>query len=263
MFKSVPLGVAMVGLRGEQWGSGGARELIERLGRLVGGEGAACGMAAQIDARHAELRPRELDRSARRDLAAMFKRVQIPCCGLDLLIPPGHFADSASVDKAVASVIAAIEMCAELRSLGATIDGASVSIELNDQTPVGVVAAIEQACQRVGVRVADVGHGGLPRSEWIGVAVDPAGAFARGERAEDLAARVGRGVVSARISDVARGAGALRCEPGAMEGRLDLQAYGATLGVIGYRGAAVIDLRGVAGADGAMISRIVDRWAGS
>src|SRR5690606_35381914 len=68
----------------------------------------------QLSATHPGLRPRELDQSARRDLLATLRRRERSPAGVDLWIPPEHFADAAQVDRAVAAAIAAIELAADL-----------------------------------------------------------------------------------------------------------------------------------------------------
>src|SRR5690606_13026801 len=56
--------------------------------------------AVALDASAAGLRPRDLDRSARRDLAALLRRLELAFAGLDLWIPPEHFASPEHADRA-------------------------------------------------------------------------------------------------------------------------------------------------------------------
>jgi sugar phosphate isomerase/epimerase len=260
MFPKIEISVAMVGLTGEG-DRAASRQVIERLGGMstLGVRG------VQIDGTRAGLRARELDRSARRDLAAMLRRLQIACSGLDVFVPSEHFASAATVDRAVASVVGAIELAAELRTLGAGGE-TSVSVVLPKDAGADVLRAIESAGEREGVRVADCAWR-MRETESavigavVGVGIDPAAVLSAGESPAKLAARLGVRVVSARLSDVVKGVGAVRCAPGAKDGTLEMAAYHATLGVIGYRGMAVLDLRGVLD-PAARIRGVVERWGG-
>lgn len=270
MFQAVDLSVAMVGLPSEP-GAAGSRALIERIGAMgrIGVRG------VQIDATRSGLRAREMDRSARRDLAALMRRLQIACSGLDVFVPSEHFLDAQTQDRAVASVVGAIELAAELRGLGAVgaagVGAAelSVSVLLPRELPMDVAGMIESAADREGVRVADhclplreTKAGEQSRaSEVIGVGIDPAALLSAGESPAKAAARLGGRVVLARVSDVLRGVAGVRCVPGASAGSLEVEAYRATLGVIGYRGLAVLDLRGVSGGL-ENVEEAVKRWRG-
>ena len=62
----------------------------------------------QLSAAQPGLRPRELDKSARRDLLATLRRREMSPAGVDLWIPPDHFLASATVDRAAEAVVEAI-----------------------------------------------------------------------------------------------------------------------------------------------------------
>ena len=79
----------------------------------------------------------------------------------------------------------------------------------------------------------------------IGIGLDPATAFASGADPVSIAAQLGKRLVCARLSDLAGSntIGASRVVPGS--GRLDLNAYFATLSTIGYETHAILDLTGL------------------
>lgn len=218
----------------------------------------ASGFAAvQLNAAAPGIRPRDLDRSGRRDLAALLRRSDLACAGLDLWIPPEHFVSSAHVDRAVAAVFAAVELASELSLLAvdgkkspADRRGAALCLTLPASPPADVVAAISTHAARHGVRIADhawpIADPTADASPWIGVGIDPAAVLSAGEDPAALAARLGSRLAAARVTDVAAaGPTAGRIAPGAPGGRLDLLAYAASLTVAGYSGWAVLDLRGV------------------
>lgn len=63
------------------------------------------------------LRARDLDRSARRDLAAIFRRDGLAITGWDLPIPPAHFSDPARADRAISAARATIELAGDIERL--------------------------------------------------------------------------------------------------------------------------------------------------
>ena len=70
--------------------------------------------AVTISAARAGLRPRELDRSARRGLAAELRRLELHCTGIDLFLPREHYQRSEHVDRAIAAATGAIELADDL-----------------------------------------------------------------------------------------------------------------------------------------------------
>lgn len=228
----------------------------------VAGAGAR---GVQIDATMAGVRPRELDRSGRRDLASLLRRVELVCTGVDVFVPPEHFASPQHADRAVSSVLGAIEMAADLAALssGSIVTRLSraagaVSLTLPDKTPPDVLAAIAAHASTCGVSVANFAWPIAEESGdgTIGVGLDPATAMAAGEDPIALAARLGKRLAGARLSDLAKGVGAGRVAPG--EGRLDVGAYMVTLATTGYTGAAVLDLHGLR-TPGRAIADVVER----
>jgi sugar phosphate isomerase/epimerase len=196
--------------------------------------------AVQLDASAPGIRPRELDRSGRRDLAALLRRLELSFSGLDLWIPPAHFADPAQADRALAATSAALELAADLSRLVAG-DGSRVSVTLPEKATPALVESIASAADRVGARIAD--HQWPLRSGGdgpLGIGIDAATLLAAGA---DPAAEVSRlpGIpASARFSDFAPGG---RVAVG--EGRLDVLAYRVALATKGYMRSMVVDLRGV------------------
>lgn len=212
----------------------------------------------QLDLTQPTLRPRELDGSARRDVAKTIVRSGLQLAGVDLFVPPADFLDAARVDRATSAVLAAIECGAELRS------GCVVSLVLPAGLDVGVLQAIAAQAERFGVRVADhawparqiddsIGHA-------VGIGIDPAAMMvqtnATGTKesvavsardipntvatlAAPIAARWSEAGIVGRIAHGDRASG------------LDVLQYAAVLGARGYGGAMVVDLRSVVELGGA------------
>jgi len=198
----------------------------------------------QLDGAMRGLRARELDRSARRDLASVLRRVQLGFSGVDLWIPPEHFTDPRYMDRAVDAVNEAIELAAELARLN-TQPHAVVSIQLHPEVSPGVLEVLTASADRSGVLLAD--HQWPALKTWIpggcaGIGIDPAAMFMSGETAPIAAAsRLGSGIISARLSDVTS---AGRVAAG--KGRLDLLAYEIALSTASYSRPLIVDLRAVA-----------------
>jgi len=126
--------------------SDSARGLIE----WVSAEGCR---GVVLDAIHPEMRPRDLGRSARRDLAASVRRAELEWMGIDVFVPAAHLASAEHSDRALAAVIGAIELAGELRTMGIG-DKPVVTLDLPDEPAEGVVRTIADAAERAGVIVA-------------------------------------------------------------------------------------------------------------
>lgn len=206
--------------------------------------------AVQLDA--TAIKPRDLDRSARRDLAATLRRHELTLAGLDLWIPANHFARSETLDRAASALVDAIDMAADLVDLVAE-SCRVVSIELPrdmDQIALGAILA------RADARSVSVADHAWPRpsdSDGAGVSpdltsgplmlgVDPAAMLLAGDDPSTIASRRAASIASARLSDLSSIG---RVLPG--NGRLDIFAYRIALETGGYRGPVVLDLRGVRG----------------
>jgi sugar phosphate isomerase/epimerase len=224
-------------------GSGGTvRGAVEVLAR-------AGFRAVQLDATLAGIRPAELDRRARQDLAAMLGRQSMMLAGIDVFIPRRHFVDAAQVDRAMAAVLGAI-------ALAAALGRVPVSLAL----PVAALgtdarAALVEAADGRGVRLAVHAEDQADAlRQWVeqvdmpalGAGVDAAAVLGQGG---DPVAAVhqwkGRLAV-ARLSDLdSPTAGGVRCAAG--EGELDVAGYRIAVDLAaGRAGPVVLDLRGLA-----------------
>lgn len=170
----------------------------------------------QLAATQPGFRPRELDRSARRDLGATLRRREMTVAGIDLWIPPAHFLDPARVDRAVAATIETLKLAADL-------DRCPVCLELpEDGTGDEVIATMRDAALHEGIALAD--HAVPPAERpGIGVGVDPVAWMADGRDPVEAVAMAGERLVSARVGDLLRGG--LRGPLGGDGGRLDVAAY--------------------------------------
>ncbi len=248
MLEPIPLSVSLAGLDpspGLPW-SGSARAPIAWASGLGLG-------IVRLDGAAPGLRARELDRSARRDLAGLLNRSELGLSGIDLWIPERHFREPEHTDRALAACLETITLAGELAGIMNAAHTLSVSVHLPGEPGSGVIAALELGAERAGVRVADHGAAAPERLGRIGVGLDPASALLRGDDPAALA--VSGAIVSARLSD-SDDAG--RCRVGE-RGRLDVRAYAASLSVGAYEGNVVIDLRGLVAQDDAARSAI-RRW---
>jgi len=132
--------------------------------------------AVTLDASAPGARARELDRSARRGLAALLRRRELGFVGVDLWIPPKHFLSHETVDRAVSATVGAIELAGELASMMG-VDKPIVSVVFPPEAAAGTVEPMAESAATHGVWIAD--------HLWPMRAVDPAagaaGAGAGGE----------------------------------------------------------------------------------
>ena len=206
------------------------RVALERL--------AAAGFSrVQLSAAQPGLRPRELDRSARRDLLATLRRLGLGAVGLDLWLPVAHWHDPAQSDRAMDALVVAIRLAGDLGRLPLSVSLASTPDDGADSTP----TAIAREAERYGIAIADhavppVVHPGL------GVGIDPASWLGAGR---DPVAAVGAhaaSLVSVRLGDLLPGG--LRAPLGTGAGGLDLSGYRRALQAASFRGPLVVDVRG-------------------
>lgn len=233
----LPVAISLAGLPpglGHPW-SGGPRAAVE----WAAGLGAK---AVALDA--AVLRGRDLDRSARRDIASMLRRVQLDLAGVDLWIPPEHYADPATADRAVSAVADAANLAAELARLVGSGSSPRVSIILPSEGSDSAARALAARADRAGAAIAD--HAwptrvGADHGDALGVGIDPAAVLAGGS---DPAAAAGtaKPLVAARLSDLAAHG---RVPVGAPGGRLDVLAYVVALTTAGFTRHLIADCRGV------------------
>lgn len=189
------------------------------------------------------IRPRELDRSARRGLAAHLRRAELAVVGCDLIIPEGHFADPAHTDRAVFAAVAAIEFARELVGL---CDAAAV-VTMPAIADGEARETVGAAAEREGVVVAElIGAGAEPQAGgWSSIALDLPAVLAAGGDASGEIGRLGEELGQARIADLIDG---IRRPLGAPGGRLDAVALAGAIAVC-ERADAVIDLRGMSDQD--------------
>ncbi|MFG0284120.1 MAG: hypothetical protein ACF8R7_06825 [Phycisphaerales bacterium JB039] len=249
MLVSLPIALSLAGLdrrAGAAWGAG-TRSAIAWAAR-------AGWRAVALDATAPDARPRDLDGSARRDLGAHLRRNELAFAGCDLWIPPEHFTRPETMDRAIAAATGACELAGILQTLvgaGDRVITLTLPAEAADAR-----AALRAAAERCGVGVADCRW---PAADGAGdmIGLDPAAILLAGADPVAAAAAHGAEARAARLSDLST---AGRVAPGGSGGRLDVEAYLAALDVAGYRGHAVVDLRGVADQERAAASAL-DRLA--
>lgn len=196
-----------------------------------------------IDVSSPGLRPRELGRSARRDLAAILRRRELELAGLDLFIPPEHLTQPATAQRAIDAACQALEMAGELAPLVGGRSRPLVSALLPADLPEGTRQSLAQCAQGHGATLAD--HA-LMREEstptpGIGVGVDPVFYLTDGRSPGKAVTRAGAELASARLCDTSAMG---RCVVGAQGGKLDLTGYAGALIVSGQPW-VTLDVRGL------------------
>ena len=201
--------------------------------------------AVTLSAAQPGLRPRELDRSARRGLRAELRRLELTCVGVDLFVPPEHFVQADQLDRAIAAVEAALQLADDLEArvlflrLPPTPDG---------EEPLEATRAIAAAAVGVRARVADLSldgpalesvrsGGDLP----IDIGLDTAAWLASGLDPTEGIVELGDRLSGIRLVDLDVHGTRM---PVSMSGRLDLGALRTGLEVGGFNGALVADARG-------------------
>ncbi len=209
-----------------------------------------------LDATLAGIRPRELDRSGRRDLASILKRNGVGATGMDLFLPPQHLAEAAHVDRAVAATTSAIELISELGLLGA-IESKVLCLALPPKPIASAVEAIGAAGLERGVTVVDFSlpaAADTPMS--IAPGVDCAQAIAAGQ---DPAVAVASN--SPRAIRLCDWSGSRRVAVG--KGGVDVRALVASASIAAAGAPVVIDLRGVDGGWEIATRAAVELWHGA
>jgi sugar phosphate isomerase/epimerase len=221
---------------------GTVRGAVDRLAQL-GFE------SVQLDATLKGVRPRELDRSGRRDLHALVRRRGARAAGLDCFIPPEHYTSPEYGERALAATLEAIELAGDLGRLAVSLTLPVAAL------PEAVATAIVDAADRHDLRLAVHAPQELDALiQWIdavdlpalGAGLDPAAVLATGADPCQTAQQLGARLAVARLSDRHQGTGGegFRCAPG--QGRLDLAAYRVSVDLAEQRyGPVVLELRGV------------------
>ncbi len=198
----------------------------------------------QLSAALPSMRPRELDRSARRDVLARMRRLEVVLAGIDLWIPLEHFADDTTSDRAMAATMNAIELAADF-------GGAPLSIEFPESMDATCIAAIHDRADVCGITIIDFGG---HHEDTFCVGVDPAFALTHDADPAALVSNA-KNLGGVRFSDADR---AGRVMPGS--GRLDVVALQAALMTATPVTSIVpLDLRSLANPLTAMLNA-KDRW---
>lgn len=226
------IGVALAGLPDVSGPS--LRAVIDRLA------GMGC-RAASFSCNAPGLRPRELGRSARRDLGAVLRRADLSCSGVDLFIPPKHLADPTTSARAIEAYTEAIAFTADIAQLTGAPSVLTTVLPRNESAA-DAIAHIAEYADRHNVRLADLAWPPVTsRPPAIAPAFDPASVIPKAdEDTSALAARYAKQLGAARLSDTDDSG---RCIVG--EGHLDTLTYLLSLSAGGYRGPVVIDVRGL------------------
>lgn len=212
--------------------SGDARELLS-WARRIGAH------MVHLDAAASGLRPRELSRTARRDLAASLRRDELAFTGLDLWIPPSHFADTARVGRAIEAIGQAANLAAEIGALTGD-SGIVLCTATAAATHVDVLSQMLVLARREGIEIADHSWP-IRESNPLPRGIDPAVILATGSSAVGEVARLNCPIASSRLSDFSDVG---RVPAG--EGTLDVREYEIALASRGYSGPMIVDLRGIA-----------------
>ena len=211
--------------------------------------------AVQLDGMLRGLRPRELDRGARRDLAAMLARRGVRAGGIDLFIPRWHFTDAAEADRAVAATLACIELAGDLGRVPVCLALPVHELDAEHE----VTRAIAEAADGRGVALAVHAEDRLVElAAWVdavgvpgvGAGLDPAAVLAAGGDPVAAAHALGERLLVPRLSDAVRDAddrdATLRGERRAVgEGGLDVLGYRVAVSLSGRVRSMVLDLRGL------------------
>jgi len=189
--------------------------------------------AILIDAARPEFRPRELDRSARRGLASLLRRLELTLAGAELWIPPAHYGDPSNAERAVSAATSAIRLIADLAGLVEA--DRTLTLTLPRECADEAVSAIEQAAVRHDVRIADCHRPrrAVTQDSPIGAGIDPSLIDADGQSAIDAVITCDTPPLAARWP-----------APGRRADRApDPQRYASALSIAGFDADVALDLR--------------------
>lgn len=215
--------------------------------------------AVRLDAAAPGARARELDRSARRDLAALLRRSELRFAGADLWIPASHFTDPVRAERAIDATLGAVGLTADIATLAGDRSGRSLGVTLPGDLPSDVASSLVEAASMQGVTLTDhawPSAGERDPESGVGVGLDPASVILSGDDPVAAASALASRLEVARLSDADTQG---RCVPGAGAGRLDLTAYAVALSLATTEPEVTIDLRGVPSQDGAA-RLVLERW---
>ena len=188
-----------------------------------------------LDVSVPDLRPRNLSRSARRDIAALLRRAELELTGLDLWIPPEHLSHPAHSARAIEAAQQALEMSSELAPLVGGRSRPLVSLVLPSDLSRTARVALGEFAQHIGATLADhlIMRDDDEQAEpvaGIGVGVDPVYYLMDGQSPGKAITRAGARLASARLCDTSAMG---RCVVGAQGSKLDLASYTGALIVSG------------------------------
>lgn len=208
----------------------------------------------QWSANNPGMRPRDLDRSARRDLLATLRRNTMALAGIDLWIPLAHFDDPIKSGLALDALLAVIELAEDLNRVVVSTALPIVPAKATDENDASIalrrhiVDMVAGEAQRRGVPVADhtVAHDNenqASQSAMLGPGIDPAAIISAGldPAAIVLSRGIGGRLKSVRISDLLTSG--TRGPIGQTDGQLDVFAYRMSLAAVEYERPIVIDTR--------------------
>ena len=195
--------------------------------------------AVQLSASQPGMRPRELDRSGRRDLLGLLRRLDITPAGLDLWIPEAHLRDPVRIDRAVGAIEAALELAADLGRVSL-----SLLLPRRDESPDPIEQVLEAVIEkslRFGVPLADCEVPPSDRAD-VGVGIDPVIWLSNGRDPVDAVVAHADRVESVRLGDLTASGDRIAVGDGD-QGQLDLGAYRGALVRCGYNAPVVVDVR--------------------
>jgi len=197
----------------------------------------------QLSAAQPGMRPRELGRSARRDVLGALRAHGLRPAGIDLFIPITDLRSAERIDRAVTRLLEAVELAADL-------GGLPLSVALDPEQS-SVNRRIADDARTRGVRIADHAIEGKEIPE-LDRGIDPAVVLTSGGDPAAEVLTAGVRLASARLSDLKQEGDRGPLGDG-RAGRLDITAYRTALEIVrGQDSAVVIDAR-----------RWTDPWAGT
>ena len=205
--------------------------------------------AIMLDSARAGIRPRDLDRSARRGLASLLRRLELRLAGAELWIPSEHYASPTNSERAVAGVLSSIDLLAELAALIET--DRTLTLTLPADGADEAISVIAQAAHRAEIRIANAAWPGRKTSDEspIGVCLDPR-TIARND--DDPVAIT---TACHEPPDAAR----WPFSTSRPEEVIDPLGYASALSIVGFRGDVALDLRDAIDPESDALSALT-RW---
>lgn len=219
--------------------------------------------AVQLSASVPGMRPRELDRRARKDLQAQIARSGLMIAGIDLMIPRDHWLDSQFQDHAVSAMTATLQMAADLGHL--TVSTALPVQDLPEDIRHHLLSAVDGYQIALAVHAEDQLDA---LNTWqqqtsidgLQTALDPAGLIAMHMNPTDTLLQHTDRLRLLRLDDFDQllvGAEGGRCPLG--KGELDIQSLKIAAGTVNALRSIVIELRGLREPVTAM-HQAVEQW---